>query len=313
MVKHALTIVQPGTIAKPAASKLDRAGCEDDVGEKRYDAFGLVNNGASCWFNSLVQALISVPEFIEIVSDVSYLMQDGSLLAEFGKFLRAAGMRPIENVSPILRVLSDSVGNFGRRQEDAHEGFHLLLDKMGSPMVEKIFESLWRVDLYCDSCKALVSRPDDFEKMIQVIMERDFILVEPDGDAFERFLSGHMTFLEGYKCPKCETVGKAMRIARLVKPPCVLVISFNKYMGKWMNPAYGLHIDVKYMPRPKVTEVAGYELRAVIRHYGSMYGGHYNATGMRAAEPIGFDDAVVDMSSGWKPVVEDYMLFYARR
>lgn len=322
MVKHASIAAQQKTIIQSSPVMTQRVNVATEIAEDTKnneraaispDTYGLINIGAICWFNSLIQSLMSVPRFIDTVRAESECMRDNIVLAEFGRFLRTIEQpRAVRDASPILGSLISLVGDFGRRQEDAHEGFHLLLDKM-SPKVEKIFESLWRVDLYCDLCKNIVSRPDNLEKMIQVIMERNFIPVNVSGDPFEQFLSGHMTFLEGYKCPKCLLVGKAMRIARLAMPPDVLVVSFNKYMGKWASPQYGANITVNYMTSPKTTRVAKYELMAVIRHMGNMHGGHYNATGIRSTSHIVFDDTVVALKEGWEPCIDDYMLFYIRK
>jgi ubiquitin C-terminal hydrolase len=312
----AVAIQKPGvTIEKPMVQQVVQAECAAAM-RQPADAFGLVNTREICWFNSLIQSLISVPQFVSTVRTESAMViadtVENRVLIAFALFLRTiAQPYPVQSALPILGVFANLVKDFGHRQEDAHEGFHLLIDKM-PPAVGKIFESQWCVDLYCDTCKHIVSHASGLEKMIQVIMEREFIPIEASGDPFMQFLSGHMTFLEGYKCPKCTTVGRAMRIARLVQPPDVLVVSFNKYTGKWESPPYSARINVNYMPRPKISEMANYDLVAIIHHLGNMNGGHYTSMGMRSSGIFGFNDESIVHTGTWKSCMEDYMLFYAR-
>lgn len=291
--------------------------------------FGLVNVGAICWFNSLIQAIMSVPRVVSLIDKkLGTVEQTNDVYNAFGRFIEETQRvsHKIHNASSILVALIPLVKNFGHAQEDAQEGFHLLLDAMPKE-VSQLFESSWCVDLYCDSCRAIVSTHTKEETMSLVIMERDFIPLSLSGDPFVQFMSGHMMPVLGYKCPKCSkcsrdvtSMSKTMRIVRLVKPANVLVVSFNKYMSKWQGPGYSSSIDVEYKNGGRLREVEGcvpggianYELVAVIRHMGNMHGGHYNALCRRGTSIVALDDANV-AEAVWKPCPEDYMLFYARK
>jgi ubiquitin C-terminal hydrolase len=286
--------------------------------------FGLVNVGAICWFNSLIQALMSVPQFISLIKEEARDSSNAIVVA-FDQFIAQTerSSSDTHNVSSILVALTKTLADFGSRQEDAHEGFHLLIDRM-SGEIQKLFESAWCVDLYCDQCKAIVSSHERCETMIQVIMERDFIPVGADGDPFVQYMSGHMTPVVDYKCPRCvasassgrNIAGKAMRIARLLKPADILVVSFNKYTEKWQGPAYPEEMSVSHMiARQHAANGPGaarYVLVAAIRHMGNMHGGHYNAVCRRNGRSVMFDDAGVGPGA-WKACPEDYMLIYARK
>jgi ubiquitin C-terminal hydrolase len=212
----------------------------------------------------------------------------------------------ILTIVPILEQLANGHAFFGNQQEDVTEGFDLLIDKMG-PVIESAFVSKWRVDVYCDTCEKMVSSSTDV--MNRLIMERSFMPLCDKGDPFAAYMSANMSEFNDYKCGKCKTAGvRGMRVARLIEPPSIYIVSFNKFMGKWgvkypevVNVAYGF----------KYTKTASYKLVAVIRHFGSKGGGHYNATVMRADGVYSADDARITKMD-FKAEDNDYMLMFSR-
>ena len=301
----------------------------DELDGANSRTFGLVNVGAICWFNSLIQAIMSAPRAVIVIKDESAMMPRDSqdnVLGAFGRFIMDVyadeSASAIHNASSILVALMKTVKNFGMMQEDANEGFHLLLDAMPTS-VSRMFESSWCIDLYCDHCSAIVSTHAREEMMHLVMMERSIIPLSLNGDPFVQFMSGHMTSVTGYKCPKCSkcnnaresepTPTKTMRIVRLVKPADILVVSFNKYIEKWHGPEYPINMTVSFKATADSEGgSAQYELISVIRHMGTMHSGHYNALCRHGASVVMVDDASI-RDAAWKQCPEDYMLFYARK
>lgn len=269
-------------------------------------AFGLQNNGVICYFNSLIQGLISCPAFISAVEGD----KDGSNIANLmNNFLRS-----IQNINvsiftilPVLNAIVNSHKFFGRQQEDASEGFDLLIDKFG-PRIESIFTSEWRVDVYCDTCRAIVSQSTD--KMNRLIMEQNFIPLYDNHDKFEAYMGANMSEFNDYRCAQCGMSStRGMKIARLIKPPDIYIVSFNKFINKW-NIGYPKVVNVRYTHT--YDAIAQYELVAVIRHYGGASGGHYNATVLRESGIVMADDTNISRSM-FTCDPNDYILLYIKK
>lgn len=304
MVVHNRTAVGPSMLTKSVTSSADNENIPRGI-------FGLVNNGSTCWFNSLIQVMLSLPNFIHVVrrcaaeDPVKY-----PVMTALGKFLSVAETAPgqFTDASSILTELMRACPGFGGRQEDAAEGLILMLDKM-HPDVSRLFEATYQIDIYCDICRDVVGASKN-ETMVVIPMERDFTTVDTSGDPFEQYVSGHMIRINDWKCPKCSNVAgdgrAAMRIARLVKPPEILVVSFNKYDGKWGGVAYGQNIGLGYRAG---MGCALYSLTGAIRHFGGRDSGHYNAMCRRPSGVWLFDDTSAQKSA-FQPGDVDYMLIY---
>ena len=266
--------------------------------------FGLQNTGSICYFNSLVQGLISCSSFVKRVEEKG----ETSVAKTMSAFLLSSKNKDVKilTIVPILQQVALGHKFFGHQQEDASEGFDLLIDKLG-PSIESLFTSKWRVDVYCDVCKNMVSTTTD--TMNRLIMEKSFIPLYDDHDPFEAYMSANMSEFDDYKCATCKTKNvRGMKVARLMDPPDVYIVSFNKFMAKW-GVAYPEVVDVRY--GFKYDKIAKYRVVAVIRHFGGRRGGHYNATVNRAAGVYKVDDTSVALES-FEATNDDYILIFER-
>lgn len=264
-------------------------------------SFGLQNTGSICYFNSLIQGLISCPIFISAIK--RHVTSNNEVAVAFAAFLDhiMSTDTPVITANPILQQIVNTHVFFGRQQEDASEGFDLLLEKLGDN-ISKVFESKWRVDVYCDTCNAFVSNATD--TMNRLIMEQKYIALSDDG--FEGYASAHMSQFDDYTCNTCKKKNvKGMKVSRLIAPPDIYVISFNKFLSKWKDEDYPYEMDVIYDRTKKKT----YRLAAIIKHYGGRDGGHYTAIGIRGPKAYAFNDAQCTETK-FTQSENDYMLFY---
>lgn len=257
--------------------------------------FGLMNNGATCWFNALIQALISSPDFVAAIQQSN---ETDGLRATFREFLNSV-TTPVANVKPVLDGLLAKAGSgiMMGRQDDAIAGFDFLVDALGDE-IKNVFKSRWRVDIFCGKCRKLVSNTID--DMYRLTVEQKFETLEGKTNELQEFIAGHMSQFNGYKCPACNETVIGAKVTRLVEPPKVLVISYNKYMEKW-----------KSGPRLAAIKTRGreYRLQAIVQHYGTMGGGHYRAAAARDGVVYTFDDTSVT-PGGFATTLEDYVLIY---
>jgi uncharacterized UBP type Zn finger protein len=160
--------------------------------------FGLQNTGVICYFNSLIQGLVSCPAFTSAIKQ--YATSDNEVATSVVAFLNHVNATDsaVMTANPILQKIIKTHKFFGTQQEDASEGFDILLEKLGDD-ISKIFESKWRVDVYCYNCNALVSNTTD--TMNRLIMERKYIALNDDG--FAGYVSANMSQFDDYSCAEC--------------------------------------------------------------------------------------------------------------
>lgn len=273
--------------------------------------FGLQNVGSICYFNSLIQALISCEPFISALL-ICKESENTQLITAFKNFLmeaRGTGISKI-NISalPILSELKRQYDSFGNGQEDVMEGFDALISLMGDDVIGKLFVSTWRMDIFCSACKKVVSI--NTEKMMRVIMVEDYIPFART-QSIGAFVGGHMSKFTDYNCPTCGAKrAEGINVYRLDIPPPILVISFNKFNGKWLADPVAEIMDVEY--GIEVKRMAKYKIVAIIHHSGGRRSGHYTTTAVRGDKIYLFNDSKFIEMESFKSSQNDYILIYTK-
>jgi ubiquitin C-terminal hydrolase len=267
-------------------------------------AFGLRNTGTVCHFNSLIQGLISCPHFVKTINEKC----ESDIANTISDFLSDCKKSDIKilTVVPILKHIIESHPTFGRQQEDVSEGFDILIDSIG-PSIESIFTSKWKIYVYCDACKNIVSTTTD--TMNRLIMEESYNSLYENDTPFQDYMSANMSEFNDYKCGNCNRSNvNGMKITQLIEPPDIYIVSFNKFNSKW-GMEYPKVVNVKYGINNE--HVAKYCIVAIIRHFGNKGGGHYNATVARSNGVHIVDDSICTISE-FKPSNNDYMVIFIR-
>jgi hypothetical protein len=232
-----------------------------------------------------------------VTIDAPDLRADTVLTDFFDRAWTAQGGEVL-SAGDVLARLLEGRKTFGQGQEDASEGFDLLMDKLG-PRAASVFRSTWRTDVFCDTCKVLVSSGKADHS--RIIVERNYVPL--DGKGLQGFVNGNMTIFDGYRCPKCKRETKGANVSRMIAPPEAMVITFNKFMGKWSMGAYEERLVVR-----------GHEYRLVacVRHLGGQEGGHYEAICARKDGYYWLNDARQARVPAIAATPEDYILLYTR-
>lgn len=251
----------------------------------------LINYGAVCWFNSLIQAMMSFNNVINITKDIK----------EFNELFNYHTLNKQPTVRYIInRFIPDKI-KYG--QQSSSEGFVYLLENIlekeegqDKNPIEALFTSRFRSSILCENCN----------KRIDVNMNHTYIPLFNIDDIRKSFVDAiryHREKIE-YNCEGCGKNSHITKLDQIRFCPLILVLSFNRYHHRELiNYPIEFTIDNKII----------YKLKAQIIHRGSLHGGHYYAEVKRGENYyICNDSSIVKIPNFNKYNYDAYMLFYER-
>src|SRR5271170_5140980 len=124
--------------------------------------YSLKNNGVLCYFNSLVQSLMSCTALTKHVLEMPETSNgDSEITREYANIIRSVLIRKAD-ASTLYDVsfLLNSLVNFRKslknnlsvkNQEDVQEGLTLLLDSM-NPSISDLFHIRYKCEIVCHKC-----------------------------------------------------------------------------------------------------------------------------------------------------------------
>jgi ubiquitin C-terminal hydrolase len=235
---------------------------------------GFQNTGSICYFNALVQCLLSSKNFIEFVKNNK---EKNVFTKLFFEFLE----REHKDVMFTTKLLQEILKNYTNKdifygQQSSSEFMIKLIDLMG---VEKLFEIEYCVETTCLSCKN-VSKKKDVNIFHNIFFINTTNILEN--------ISYSKEDVDSYFCDTCTKDDKKIRTKAEIErfltkiPNIICIIFINKYTGQ-INP-------LKYCDKFGITKINSnekekndedkediYNLFSTIEHIGSLNGGHYFA------------------------------------
>jgi len=304
--------------------------------------FGLVNDGANCWGNALMQLLLSIPSLCTYIHSNPNLFEhnmSARILADtHSRVLLMPHLHPpMEAGRQFVETLKDAAveshqgkpGSYnhalarlrGGGQQCAEEALTLFLETLSNQRAEKIFKIRQSLTIRCTSCRADTSVASDHS--YRFFIPRTAIV--DSEQLFRGYLLAHNSICSHYRCDQCHAVqGNCNRIERLRCLGEVFIVVFDKISGP--GPTY-------YPERLSFPSVAGapplqYQLVAAIEHYGSSglrdtpesdnparapmnfhTSGHYAARVLRQGEWYMINDSSVSRTS-FQVSSDTFMLAY---
>lgn len=236
---------------------------------------GFNNTGAICYFNSLLQCLLSSKNFLRFI----LFEKPIPIFTEFFKNI----INDKWDTVFTTRVLQNY--NIMASNQSSSEYFIFLVDFL---KLEDIFECQYKLVSECKGC--------GFKKELKDITYN--ILVDND---FSEFFN-YREELHGVLCDNCKAKCNMDRRRIIHSLPAIIAISFNKYFGKK---------EVSYPTRFKISDIE-YKLIGSIEHYGVLGAGHYISRFHRNDENYLGDDSRVYGIPSISPTNDTYMVFYER-
>ena len=236
---------------------------------------GFYNTGAICYFNSLMQCLLSSKNFLKFIL---YDKQD-PLFNEF-LFNIVNDLWDMNFTTKVLQKYNIVQGN-----QSSSEYFILLVDLM---KLENIFECQHKIISVCQNC--------GYKKEAKDISYNTLI----NENIIEFFR--HDEVIDNVNCDNCKIKSSIIRNKIVYGLPPVIVLSFNKYFGKKL---------IDYPESFNNNEVE-YKLIGTVEHYGVLGSGHYISRFKRNNKFNLADDSRIQDINDIDCIQETYMVFYER-
>ena len=238
---------------------------------------GFVNTGAICYFNSLVQSLLSCKSFLSFCKNED---KKESIFYLFFKFIAIEKKWDPFFTSKLLHLM----GGFQPNQSSS-EYFLKLCEYM---KMDELFQTKTETTTICNECS----------KESKIMDTSVYIFIDHDLNEF----CETKREVEGFNCDGCNKKVTVTIISLIKEISPIMAFSFNKYFEK------------KNIPYPIgfIIEDKKYRLISTIEHHGVLNAGHYYCRSFRNNEMFSFDDNNVNKINDLNSTDNTYMAFYER-
>ena len=253
---------------------------------------GFNNTGVICWFNSLLQSLISCHKFVEYFKGQKIKEENSCIHNELiNLIIKIEENEDIKNMSSILlNALVKDLQNKNKKidlgfgQQASDEGFIFLLDIINKKKLEKIFEHVYEEVIICKETDKVVSRKRSYNNIFNVFDEENLI----KNGLNEYILQNEESDLKDYGK---ENTYRRLYILRRISP--IIIIALNRFNtdGKNFKPRNAKIKLPDYLEFPHINgTIMKYKKISEIDHTGSLSGGHYVSRCLRNDNVYLFND-----------------------
>ncbi|KAL1250934.1 hypothetical protein QQF64_018730, partial [Cirrhinus molitorella] len=237
---------------------------------------GMINQGMTCYLNSVLQTLFMTNKFRDHVLRLSTgtCTEENRLLADlFRSLLCEQTAVSTEKITKVLNITNVF------EQQDAAEYLQMVLHKLPEP--SEIFKGIMVTSTMCSACKESNEEETDF---LSIPLSTHGTQQCDVKHALDEYVGIHeMSGADQLYCVKCNKM-RDMEMSNDIKQwPDILTLHLKRfemcYIGKELHYRKN-ECNIKIPPILQLGSImyptsADYELYAIIYHYGSFISGHY--------------------------------------
>ena len=287
---------------------------------------GFHNLGSTCYFNALIQSIISCNIFMDEINKIdinNYELYVKNTVSDISaiNIIKLFQSYKVENnnLSKLsaniwYELIKTTPSYFQMGQQCAAEGFTLLLDVLDKYSdIKQLFYHRVRSRIYCPDCNNVVSDNKNMENMFIVESNLNneqidcFKEIHNTSTNIKDFVINNTGFIEGYTCEKCKIKSNKFTINNLTMVPSILVINYKNY-DKQCHNITNIFPEQLIFNGKKNNLI--YKAVAQIEHSGSVHSGHYWALCKRNNKWYNLNDMNISNVSGFLPTNNTYMIFY---
>ncbi|XP_039677228.1 probable ubiquitin carboxyl-terminal hydrolase creB isoform X2 [Perca fluviatilis] len=279
---------------------------------------GLLNQGATCYLNSVLQVLFMTEDFREAVERHTCEHPGTECIDPHLKSLFCDLKDHMAHTYTITKKLS--ITNV-YEQRDAAEYYEKILG-LTSPDASKIFHGLLTHKTICSACHTETDTDGAFWHLSLALVDYSEHYSVVNGIE-EYFRASDFSGENQMYCDKCDAKSDATIKCLIKHHPEVLMLLLKRFEFDYRYMTYvkiNRTVDIPYTLQ--IPENQEYELYAVVEHFGDLRSGHYTAT-IKSQEDdrwYNFSDATVTLMDYQPFQLDDfeksssaYLLFYRKK
>ena len=272
----------------------------DELEDNTREHVGLVNMGATCYVNAMIQQLFMLPEFRKEILEIKEKLEPGTPLYELQTAMAMLYQGKLRNLK--TKKFYESMQIDIHVQRDASEFLMNLFEAVTatlrltkkSRLIKNLFEIGTRTTIKCSSCNEISEVPAT-ALMLSLAVKVNKSLAE----GLDAFTSPET--LEGdnsYFCEKCKKKVTAKKREQIESLPRFLLVQLKRFeqvyglKNKKLNSYYKFPLLLNM--EKYINDKCMYQLKGVVIHVGTLNSGHYYSLIKNNDHWIRFDDTNIE-------------------
>lgn len=252
----------------------------DHIEDRIVPPYGFKNTGAICYFNSLIQCILSSKHFL------TYIIRHDNPHNLFKEFFHYVFNEEKWDLLFTTRLLIFC--KMINANQSSSEYFVYMVDLL---KLEPLFECIYEDKYICKKCG-------------NIITKKDITYCPLINNDFKEFFEDQEE-IENFNCETCKERQTIIHKKNIHHLSNMIVICLNKYFGKKL---------ISY-PSSFLFNGNEYQIIGTVEHIGTLNGGHYLCRVKRDSTIYIANDIDVKTSENldMNPVIETYMVFYEKK